>query len=116
MEPCPGPEGGEPRANLAVRSSKLASTQITPEEVAVAIDELPILAVAATQAEGESRFQGVGELRVNLPVVAGLLTIIGYSLNDTIVLFDRIRENLRKRRKEELEHGGHRGEQFKILF
>ena len=37
---------------------------------------------------------GVGELRINLPVVAGLLTIIGYSLNDTIVVFDRIRENV----------------------
>ena len=35
---------------------------------------------------------GVGELRMNLPVVAALLTIIGYSLNDTIVVFDRIRE------------------------
>jgi preprotein translocase subunit SecF len=31
-----------------------------------------------------------------LPIVAALLTIIGYSLNDTIVVFDRIRENLRK--------------------
>jgi preprotein translocase subunit SecF len=32
----------------------------------------------------------------NLPIVAALLTIIGYSLNDTIIVFDRIRENLRK--------------------
>jgi len=39
-------------------------------------------------------FLGVGELRINLPVVAALLTIIGYSLNDTIVVFDRIRENV----------------------
>ena len=39
-------------------------------------------------------FLGVGELRINLPVVAGILTIIGYSLNDTIVVFDRIRENV----------------------
>jgi preprotein translocase subunit SecF len=37
-----------------------------------------------------------------LPIVAALLTIIGYSLNDTIVVFDRIRENLKKRRKEKL--------------
>jgi preprotein translocase subunit SecF len=35
----------------------------------------------------------------NLTVVAALLTIIGYSLNDTIIVFDRIRENLRKSRK-----------------
>ena len=37
---------------------------------------------------------------VNLPVVAALLTIVGYSLNDTIVIFDRIRDNLRLMRKE----------------
>jgi preprotein translocase subunit SecF len=35
----------------------------------------------------------------NLPIVAALLTIIGYSLNDTIVVFDRVRENLRKSQK-----------------
>jgi preprotein translocase subunit SecF len=32
----------------------------------------------------------------SLPIIAALLTIIGYSVNDTIVIFDRIRENLRK--------------------
>jgi preprotein translocase subunit SecF len=34
-----------------------------------------------------------------LPIVAALLTIVGYSLNDTIIVFDRIRENIRKARK-----------------
>ncbi len=34
-------------------------------------------------------------LEVNLPFVAAILTIIGYSINDTIVIFDRIRENMR---------------------
>ena len=34
-----------------------------------------------------------------LPIIAALLTIIGYSLNDTIIVFDRIRENLRKQHK-----------------
>jgi len=38
-----------------------------------------------------------------LPIVAALLTIIGYSLNDTIIVFDRIRENLRKYHKQPLE-------------
>ena len=38
-------------------------------------------------------------LEFNLNVVAAILTIIGYSLNDTIVVYDRIRENLRKYRK-----------------
>ncbi|GIX46635.1 MAG: protein-export membrane protein SecF [Candidatus Tectimicrobiota bacterium] len=36
----------------------------------------------------------------NLPIVAALLTIIGYSLNDTIIVFDRIRENLHSQRRE----------------
>ncbi len=35
----------------------------------------------------------IEEFRIDLGVVAALLTIIGYSLNDTIVIFDRIREN-----------------------
>jgi len=39
----------------------------------------------------------------SLPIVAALLTIIGYSLNDTIIVFDRIRENLRKHHKKPLE-------------
>jgi preprotein translocase subunit SecF len=39
-------------------------------------------------------------LEFTLPVVAAILTIIGYSLNDTIVVFDRIRENLKNLRKE----------------
>ena len=34
-----------------------------------------------------------------LPIIAALLTIIGYSLNDTIIVFDRIRENLKKYHK-----------------
>jgi preprotein translocase subunit SecF len=38
-----------------------------------------------------------------LPIIAALLTIIGYSLNDTIIIFDRIRENLRKYHKNPLE-------------
>ena len=37
--------------------------------------------------------------QVDLNVVAALLTIVGYSLNDTVVIYDRIRENLRKYRK-----------------
>jgi preprotein translocase subunit SecF len=37
-----------------------------------------------------------------LPIIAALLTIIGYSLNDTIIVFDRIRENLRKYHRDPL--------------
>ena len=39
------------------------------------------------------------QLPVDLNVVAAFLTIVGYSLNDTVVIYDRIRENLRKYRK-----------------
>jgi preprotein translocase subunit SecF len=41
---------------------------------------------------------------LSLNVVAALLTITGYSVNDTIVIFDRVRENLRGMRKDSLEH------------
>jgi SecD/SecF fusion protein len=40
----------------------------------------------------------IGDFKINLAMIAALLTIIGYSLNDTIVVFDRIRENRRKDR------------------
>jgi preprotein translocase subunit SecF len=48
-------------------------------------------------------FFAVTQLQFDLNVVAAILTIIGYSLNDTIVVYDRIRENLRKYRKMEIE-------------
>ena len=38
----------------------------------------------------------VFRLEFTLPVIAGLLTVIGYSMNDTVVVFDRMRENFRK--------------------
>ncbi|MGE5391434.1 MAG: protein translocase subunit SecF [Deltaproteobacteria bacterium] len=38
---------------------------------------------------------------INSPFIAAMLTIVGYSINDTIVIFDRIRENLRMKRKED---------------
>jgi preprotein translocase subunit SecF len=41
---------------------------------------------------------------LSLNVVAALLTITGYSVNDTIVIFDRVRENLKALRREPLEH------------
>ncbi len=40
---------------------------------------------------------------INLTVIAALLTLVGYSMNDTIVIFDRIREMMRTRRRESLE-------------
>jgi preprotein translocase subunit SecF len=42
-------------------------------------------------------------LEVSLTVVAAVLSMVGYSLNDTIIIFDRVRENLRKHKKEGFE-------------
>jgi preprotein translocase subunit SecF len=47
-------------------------------------------------------FLALTQIEFNLNVVAALLTIVGYSLNDTVVIYDRIRENLRKYRKMEI--------------
>ena len=47
-------------------------------------------------------FFSLTQLEFNLNVVAAVLTIVGYSLNDTIVVYDRVRENLRKFRKMEI--------------
>jgi SecD/SecF fusion protein len=43
------------------------------------------------------------DIEVDMTVIAALLTLIGYSLNDTIVIFDRIREDAGKYRKEDFE-------------
>lgn len=43
------------------------------------------------------------QLEFNLSIIAAILTIVGYSLNDTVVVYDRVRENLRKYKKMELE-------------
>ncbi len=43
------------------------------------------------------------QLEFNLSIIAALLTIVGYSLNDTVVVFDRVRENLRRYKQMELK-------------
>jgi len=43
------------------------------------------------------------QIRFDLAIIAALLTIVGYSLNDTVVVFDRVRENLRKYKAMELK-------------
>lgn len=43
-----------------------------------------------------------GHFEISLTVIAALLTLVGYSMNDTIVIFDRVRENLRLMRREPL--------------
>ena len=56
-------DAGEPLADLSVRSSELHGIDIGPDDVAAAIDEIPILCLAATQARGKTTIRGAGELR-----------------------------------------------------
>ncbi len=56
-------EGGEPIADLVVRSSTLRGIDVTAAEVAAAIDEIPALCLAAAVASGRTAIRGVGELR-----------------------------------------------------
>jgi 3-phosphoshikimate 1-carboxyvinyltransferase len=55
--------GGEPVADLEVRSAPLTATEVGPDEVPRMIDELPLFALAAASARGESLIRGAGELR-----------------------------------------------------
>lgn len=57
-------EAGEPRATLCVRAAALRGVDVLPAEGPATIDELPIVAVAAALAEGETTIAGAGELRV----------------------------------------------------
>ncbi len=47
-------------------------------------------------------FFSIFQIEVNGPFIAAVLTVLGYSINDTIVIYDRVRENLKTRRKEQL--------------
>ncbi len=74
--------GGEPVADLLVRpAGALRGTDVRPEEVPSLIDEIPLLAVLAARASGESRFRDVGELRVKesdrLSLLARNLRVLG---------------------------------------
>ena len=74
--------GGEPRGDVTARSSALAGTAVEPAEVPGLIDDLPLLAVAAAQAEGTTTIAGAAELRVKesdriAAMVAGLRALGG---------------------------------------
>ncbi len=56
--------GEEPVADIRVRSSRLHGGAVDPELVSLAIDEFPVLFVAAAAASGKTVFSGIGELRV----------------------------------------------------
>ena len=54
---------GEPIADLVVRSSDLRAIDLGPADVAAAIDEIPVLCLAAARARGTTTIRGAGELR-----------------------------------------------------
>lgn len=58
------PIGGEPAGDVELRTSDLVGATISPEEVPMLVDELPLLAVAACHARGETIVRGASELRV----------------------------------------------------
>ena len=57
-------ENGEPRGDLVVSESELRGVRLTEDEVVKSIDELPLLAVVATQADGVTEVRNAEELRV----------------------------------------------------
>jgi 3-phosphoshikimate 1-carboxyvinyltransferase len=61
--PADDPDVGEPIADLTVRSSALHAIDLGPTEVAAAIDEIPVLCLAAALARGTTTIRGAGELR-----------------------------------------------------
>jgi 3-phosphoshikimate 1-carboxyvinyltransferase len=69
--------GAEPMGSLRVRTSRLKGVTVGAELVPSLIDEVPLLAVVASQAEGTTRFEGVGELRVK---ESDRLSAISYGL------------------------------------
>jgi 3-phosphoshikimate 1-carboxyvinyltransferase len=76
-----GAEGGEPVADLLVRPAALVGTEVTAGEIPSLVDEVPVLAVLASRASGETVFREVGELRVKesnrLELVASNLRALG---------------------------------------
>jgi len=82
--PASDPDVGEPIADLTVRSSSLRAIDLEPADVAAAIDEIPVLCLAATQASGTTTIRGAGELRHKesdrIAGIAAGLTALGASV------------------------------------
>ncbi|MDR3687219.1 MAG: 3-phosphoshikimate 1-carboxyvinyltransferase [Coriobacteriia bacterium] len=95
LEVVPWPETGAERVGevVAKHTPVLRPTVVTAAEIPAVIDEIPILALAAAAAAGETRFEGVGELRVKesdrLAAIVDGLTALGASARaegDTLVV------------------------------
>ncbi|MEE2821659.1 MAG: protein translocase subunit SecF [Acidobacteriota bacterium] len=99
-----GPKVGEELSSRA-RTAILISLGFML--VYIAIRFWPIYGLAALMALFHDVFITLGafsitQQEISLTVVAALLTLVGYSINDTIVVFDRVRENLRLMRRDDL--------------
>ena len=82
-----GESGGEPFGTVRVRSSDLRGITLGPDGIPSLIDELPVLAVAAARAEGETVFRGAGELRTKesdrIESIVSGLEVLGVSAEST---------------------------------
>lgn len=89
--------GDEPVADLRIRSSRLNGIEVDPALVSLAIDEFPVLFIAAAAARGVTRFSGIEELRVKesdrIDAMAQGLRTLGITVDET--------------RDEAEVHGGH---------
>ncbi len=78
--------GGEPVADIAVQYAPLHGVDVPPVQVALAIDEIPILCIAAACARGTTRIRGAGELRHKesdrIAVVAACLRTLGIDVEE----------------------------------
>lgn len=79
--------GEEPTADIRVRSSRLQGGTVNPDLVSLAIDEFPVLFVAAAAASGKTVFSGLGELRVKesdrIAAMAAGLRILGIEVDES---------------------------------
>ena len=99
-----GPKVGEELRNRARTAIVLSLVFML---LYIAVRFWPIYGLAALVALAHDVFITLGafavtQREISLTVVAALLTLVGYSINDTIVVFDRVRENLRLRRRDDL--------------
>ncbi len=81
-----GRQAGEPVGDVVASPGTLRGTVVAPGEIPTLLDEVPVLAVLAARAEGETRFEGVAELRVKetdrIEALARNLRALGVDVED----------------------------------
>lgn len=79
--------GEEPVADIVVNSAELHGIEVDPARVSLAIDEFPLLFIAAAMAVGKTTFSGIGELRVKesdrIATMAAGLRVLGIEVDET---------------------------------